>query len=112
MLGSIGLSPAADVTGLVDKAVAGTLAWIEARLQGILFSLARLHPDLNLDDYRHGAATTYWDVLSSCAGPRVHERGIAITKLEDHDFTPSTQAADRLRDLLSRWALPQRKLSA
>ena len=114
MLGSVGLSPAADVTGLVDKAVAGTLTTDQGPvLQGILFSLARLHPDLNLDDYRHGAATKYWDVLSSCAGPDVHERGVAINELGPNDFTPSTpQAADRLRDLLSRWALPQRKLSA
>jgi alpha-beta hydrolase superfamily lysophospholipase len=114
MLGSVGLSPAADVTGLVDKAVAGTLTTDQGPvLQGILFSLARLHPDLNLDDYRHGAATKYWDILSSCAGPDVHERGVAVNELGPNDFTPSTpQAADRLRDLLSRWALPQRKLSA
>lgn len=114
LLGSVGLSPAADVTGLVDKAVAGTLTTDQGPvLQGILFSLARLHPDLNLDDYRHGAATKYWDILSSCAGPDVHERGVAINELGPNDFTPSTpQAADRLRDLLSRWALPQRKLSA
>jgi hypothetical protein len=114
MLGAIGLSPAADVTGLVDKAVAGTLTADQGPVvQGILYSLARLHPDLNLDDYRHGAATKYWDVLSSCAGPDVHERGVAITEIGPRDFAPSTpQAADRLRDLLSRWALPQRKLSA
>jgi hypothetical protein len=114
MLGAVGLSPAADVTGLVDKAVAGTLTADQGPvLQGILYSLARLHPDLNLDDYRHGAATKYWDVLSSCAGPDVHERTVAINALGARDFTPSTpQAADRLRGLLSRWALPQRKLSA
>jgi alpha-beta hydrolase superfamily lysophospholipase len=114
LLGAIGLSPAADVTGLVDKAVAGTLTADQGPvLQGILYSLARLHPDLNLDDYRHGAATKYWDVLSSCAGPDVHERTVAMNALGANDFAPSTpQAADRLRGLLSRWALPQRKLSA
>ena len=114
LLGAVGLSPAADVTGLVDKAVAGTLTPDQGPvLQGILFSLARLHPDLNLDDYRHGAATKYWDVLSSCAGPDVHERTVAMNALGARDLTPSTpKAADRLRGLLSRWALPQRKLSA
>jgi hypothetical protein len=57
LVGAAGLSPAADVKGLVDKAVAGTLTEDQGPvLQGILYSLARQHQDLNLDDYRHGAA--------------------------------------------------------
>jgi hypothetical protein len=114
LLGAVGLSPAADVSGLVDKAVAGTLTEDQGPvLQGILYSLARLHPDLDLDDYRHGAAIRYWDVLSSCGGPDVHDRTAAMKALGPDDFKPSTpQAADRLRDLLNRWALPQRPLSA
>jgi len=114
ILGAVGLSPAADVSGLVDKAVSGTLTEDQGPvLQGILYSLARLHPDLDLDDYRHGAATRYWDVLSSCGGPDVHERTAAMKALGPDDFKPNTpQAADRLRDLLNEWALPQRPLSA
>lgn len=114
LVGAVGFSPAADVSGLVDKAVAGKLTEDQGPvLQGILYSLARLHPDLDLDDYRHGAATRYWDVLSSCGGPDVHDRTAAVKKLGPSDFTPSTpETADRLRDLLSRWALPQRRLSA
>jgi alpha-beta hydrolase superfamily lysophospholipase len=114
LVGAVGLSPAADVTGLVNKAVAGTLTEDQAPvMQAILYSLARLHPDLDLDLYRHGAAVRYWDVLASCGGPEVHARTAAAKKLGPHDFTPSTpEAADRLRELLARWALPQRKLSA
>jgi hypothetical protein len=114
LVGAVGLSPAADVSGLVDKAVAGTLTEDQGPvLQGILYSLARLHRDLNLDDYRHGAAIRYWDVLSSCGGPDVHERTAAIRALGHDDFRPSTpKAADRLRSFLTRWALPQRTLSA
>lgn len=114
LVGAVGLSPAADVSGLVDKAVAGTLTEDQGPvLQGILFSLARLHPDLNLDDYRHGAATRNWDVLSSCGGAEVHDRTAAMKALGKDDFTPSTPAAaDRLRGLLKQWALPQRRLSA
>lgn len=114
LLGAVGLSPAADVSGLVDKAVAGTLTEDQGPvLQGILYSLARLHPDLNLDDYRHGAAVRYWDVLSSCGGPDVHQRTAAMKALGPDDFKPSTpEAAAHLRDLLAKWALPQRRLSA
>jgi pimeloyl-ACP methyl ester carboxylesterase len=114
LLGAIGLSPAADVSGLVDKAMAGTLTEDQGPvLQGILYSLARLHPDLNLDDYRHGALTKYWDVLSSCGGPDVHARTAAAKQLGPDDLKPSTPAAAaRLKDFLTRWALPQRKLSA
>jgi hypothetical protein len=114
MVGAVGYSPAANVSGLVDKAVAGTLTQDQGPvLQGILFSLARLHQDINLDEYRHGAAIRYWDVLSSCSGPDVHERTAAMKALGPDDFKPSTpQAADRLRSFLTRWALPQRKLSA
>nr|WP_231514591.1 lipase family protein [Mycobacterium sp. URHB0044] len=114
LVGAVGLSPAADVTGLVNKAVAGTLTEDQAPvMQAILYSLSRLHPDLDLDLYRHGAAIRYWDVLASCGGPEVHARTAAAKKLGPRDFTPSTpEAADRLRKLLARWALPQRKLSA
>ena len=82
-------------------------------LQGILYSLARLHPDLDLDDYRHGAAVRYWDVLSSCDGPDVHDRTDAMKALGPNDFKPSSDAAtDLLRGYLTAWALPQRPLSA
>lgn len=114
LVGAVGLSPAADVSGLVDKAVAGTLTVDQGPvLQGILYSLARLHPDLDLDDYRHGAAELHWDVLSSCGGPDIHDRGVAMKALGPHDFTPSSvEAADALRGYLTAWALPQRRLSA
>jgi hypothetical protein len=114
LVGAAGLSPAADVSGLVDKAVAGTLTVDQGPvLQGILYSLSRLHPDLNLDDYRHGAAQRYWDVLSACGGAGVHDRTAAVKLLGPQDFTPSSaQAADVLRGYLTAWALPQRKLSA
>ncbi len=96
LVGAVGLSPAADVTGLVNKAVAGTLTEDQAPvMQAILYSLARLHPDLDLDLYRHGAAIRYWDVLASCGGPEVHARTAAAKKLGPHDFSPSTPRGGR-----------------
>ncbi len=114
LVGAVASSPAADVSGLVDKAQAGTLTRNQrAVLQLIVESLARLHPELNRDDYRHGAAEQYWGVLSACSGSAVYQRGEAAKRLGPHDLAPaSTQAADRLRRLLQAWALPQRPLSA
>jgi alpha-beta hydrolase superfamily lysophospholipase len=114
LVGAVAYSPAADVTGMVDKAQAGTLT-VDQRpaFQAILESLGRLHADLNLNDYRRGAAAQYWDILSSCSGPEVHDRGAAAMALGPFDLTPATPAAaDRIRQFLRHWALPQQPLSA
>lgn len=47
LVGAVAYVPAADVTGLVDKAVAGTMTTDQSlAFQGIVESLARLHPDV------------------------------------------------------------------
>jgi alpha-beta hydrolase superfamily lysophospholipase len=114
LVGAVAYSPAADVTGMVDKAAAGTLTFDQRpAYQAILYALAALHPDLNLDDYRRGAAAEYWDILASCSGPKVRDRGAAIAALGPLDLQPATPAAaDRIRELLRHWALPQQPLSA
>ncbi len=114
LVGAVAVSPAADVTGIVDKAQAGTLTYDQGPvIQLIVESLARLHHDLNRDDYRHGAAAQYWDILSACSGADVHDRTSAAKALGPQDFRSQTPAAaDRLRQLLSQWALPQQPLSA
>jgi pimeloyl-ACP methyl ester carboxylesterase len=114
LVGAVAYSPAADISGVVDKAQAHTLT-DDQRLAylGILESLARLHQDLNRDDFRHGAAAKYWDILASCSGPKVADRGAAAQELQPGDLAPATPAkANRLRELLKAWALPQRPLSA
>ncbi|MUL67655.1 hypothetical protein BOO86_24500 [Mycobacterium sp. CBMA 234] len=114
LVGAVASSPAADISGLVGKAKAGTLT-AEQRpvVQALIESLARLHPDLNRDDYRHGGAARYWNVLSSCTGEALYKRGVAAAQLGPRDFVPVTpEAADRLQNLLQAWAIPQRPLSA
>jgi secretory lipase len=114
LVGAVAISPAADVSGLVGKAQRGTLTPDQrAVMQLIIESLARLHPDLNRDDYRQGAAEQYWGVLSACTGPAAYQRASALEKLGAHDFVPkSEEAAGRLRQLLQAWALPQKPVSA
>lgn len=114
LVGAVALAPAADVTGLVDKAQAATLTHEQVpALQLIIESLARLHPDINRDDYRRGVAAAQWDALSACSGPEVHNREAAVNALGPGDLAPRTpEAADRLRKYLAQWALPQQRLSA
>jgi pimeloyl-ACP methyl ester carboxylesterase len=114
LVGAVALAPAADVTGLVDKAQTGTLTQ-DQRLAFtvVVESLARRFPDVHRDDYRRGVVAQSWDVLTSCAGPLVDQRPAAATRLAPDDIKPATpEAAARLRDPLARWSLPQEPLSA
>jgi pimeloyl-ACP methyl ester carboxylesterase len=114
LVGAVALAPAADVTKLVDKAQAHTLT-PDQTLAFVLVieSLTRRFPDLNRDDYRHGAAKRSWDVLTACAGPLVDRRAEAAVGVAPADVAPnSLVAATRMRQRLQRWALPQQALSA
>jgi pimeloyl-ACP methyl ester carboxylesterase len=114
LVGAVALAPAADVTKLVDKAQAGTLTQDQTlAFMLVVESLARRFPELNRDDYRHGAARRSWDALTACAGPLVDRRAEAAVGLAPADVAPnSPNAATRIRQLLQRWALPQRAVSA
>jgi hypothetical protein len=114
LVGTVALAPSADITGLVDQAAKGTLTEDQTlALQWSLVSLNRLHPELNLDDYRRGAAAKDWDALSGCSGMELLARGDASAEVGPFDLSPATpEAADVLRRLLAQWALPQRPLSA
>lgn len=114
LVGAVAYVPAADVSGVIDKAQAGTMTDDQRlALIGIVESLARLHADVNRDDYRRGAAARDWDALSACSGPRVVQRNAAVEALRPGDVAPATpEAAERLRRILKAWALPQKRLSA
>lgn len=112
-IGAVAAAPAADVAGLVDLAEAGALN-NEQRLSMamIVESAARRHPEIDRDDFRRGAAAEHWAVLTACQGDELLQRSAAAGKLTGDDFVPRTpQAAEALRKLLQRWALPQRALS-
>ena len=114
LLGAVAYSPAADISGIVGKAQAGTLTVDQrAVFQAVVESLARLHEDVDRDDFRRGAAEKYWDVLSACSGPMVSDRTAAVNALQPADLAPATPAAaEQMRKLIEAWALPQQRLSA
>lgn len=113
-VGVVALAPAADVAGLVDLAQRQSLTREQMpTLALIVEALARLHPDVDRDDYRRGIAAEKWDVLIACSGNMVHDRESVINQLKPVDVMPQTpEAADRLRKYLAAWALPQQRLSA
>jgi hypothetical protein len=114
LVGAVALAPPANVSGIVDKAIQGTLTTEQvAALQMIESSMGRAQPGINVDDYRRGSAVDNWDLLVSCNISRLPERGAALAQLQASDLVPATpQATDQLRWQLQRWALPQRQLSA
>jgi hypothetical protein len=108
-------SPAADVSGIVDKAQNGTLTPDQVLVwQIIIESMARVYPGaINRDDFRSGPAKEYWNVLSACDGPAIYQRGTAAKAVSGADFRPQTPAAaEQVRAKLTAWALPQLPLSA
>lgn len=114
LVGAAATSPPTDLSDLVDKAQDGKLTTEQgAVMQAIIESLARLHPDLDRDLYRHGTAKEFWNAMSACSEDTAYQRGEAIKRLGPKDFAPDTaDAAIHLRDLLKQWALPQKPLSA
>ena len=114
LVGAIAFVPAADVTGIVDKAQAGTMTSDQQlAFFGIVESLARLDSGVNRDDFRRGTAAAQWDSLTACAGPKVEGRDGAAKALTPSDSTPaSPQAAERVRRLLSGWAVGRKPLAA
>jgi pimeloyl-ACP methyl ester carboxylesterase len=114
LVGAIAVVPAADVSGIVDKAQRNQLTDEQrAAFFGIVESLARLHPDLDRDDFRRGSARENWDALTACAGPKLALRDGAGEALAPGEIAPgSPAAAAKLRQYLEAWALPQQRLSA
>ena len=114
LVGAVAYVPAADVSGLVDKAVDGTMTDDQRLVYvAIVESLARLHPDLDRDDYRRGAVARHWDVLTACRGDVEDRRPQAEAEIRPGDLAPADpQAARRLRDHLAASAVPREPLAA
>lgn len=114
LVGSVSLTPSANMVGLVDKAQQGTLTSDQAPLmQWVLESMAREFPDFDVDDYRSGAAEQDWDALTGCTPDAASARTAAADRIGPFDFAPqSEEAAQRLRTMLARMSVPQVRASA
>ncbi|MCT7660895.1 lipase family protein [Mycobacterium deserti] len=109
MVGSVAVSPYADLTPLVDAAAAGTLAPGEqSRLYMLaLQSLANTSPGFDLDAYRTGLATERWATVTDCAPRNPNEALRLLTEIPRDDFRPrDAGATDDLRRRLGDAAVP------
>jgi alpha-beta hydrolase superfamily lysophospholipase len=114
LVGAVALAPAADITGLADLAAQGALTVEqESALQWVLVALKNEHPELNLDDYRHGLMQEQWDFFAKCDLELSQKRKELIDQLTPYDLRPATPAAtDLLRAYLAQRSLPKAPTAA
>lgn len=115
LVGSVSVSPATDISGLADLAMAGQLTPPQnVAMVLILTALKKRHPDLNLDDYRRGSAQKNWAILGGCAYDSPDKRLEIAKALSPDDLRPANQAAvDLLRTYLMQLSgLPRSPASA
>ncbi len=114
LLGASALVPAADLTGLVDKALAGTLTRDQQLvLQWVVESRARMDPNFHRDDFRKGGAVAGWNTLSACDRSLAKQRDEIAKNLGPHDIGPQNPAAaQQLRDVLAAYAMPKNRSAA
>jgi hypothetical protein len=107
-VGSVSISPIADVDGLADAAQNGTLNDDQkVVLARFLAALNTEYPDVvNLDDYRRGAAKQQWDALLGCqSAPSALQ---VAAQIPATDLQPGTEdAVATLRGFLKKISLPQ-----
>ena len=114
LVGTMSIAPVTDLRPLVDAMQTGTLT-VEQRvlIPMVLKGMKVRHPELDVDDYLHGAMARSIDVFVGCEGDNSSLRGIIAQAAPATDFMPSTpQAADQLKQWFASDALPRSQSSA
>jgi hypothetical protein len=109
LVGSVSLTPTADVDGLADAAAQGSLTAQQkmalANYEGALHD--EYGADFPLDHYRRGITRATLDALADCATPAARREQAADTITTD-DLRPNSSAATAvLRSFLQKTSLPQ-----
>jgi len=115
LVGSVSVSPAADIGGLADLAWAGQLSPQQRIAMVLILDTLKIeHPELNLDDYRRGGAQDNWALLSGCSADSTDQRLEVADALSPDDLRPVNEAAtDQLRNhLIQMSGLPRSPASA
>jgi hypothetical protein len=113
LVGTVSVVPTADMSDYASMAAAQTLSLDQMGVYTwLLIGIQRTVANFNIDDYRQGLAKDEWAVASGCAGPAAEERNKLLRQLTPADFVPTPQAQQRLVELLTKMALPQRPASA
>ncbi|MBE7159661.1 MAG: hypothetical protein INR72_00335 [Williamsia herbipolensis] len=114
LLGSLSISPSADLRGLVDKMRQGTLSIAQrVALPVVLEGVSAAFPGFRMQDFLRGSMLSARSVFLSCTGDQEAAKVGIATAAPASDFRPSSQAAaDRLRDQLGQFAVPLPSTSA
>jgi pimeloyl-ACP methyl ester carboxylesterase len=110
LLGSVAISPVANVNPLADVAMAGSdNVQQELDLQAFLAAVKSAYPDdVDLDDYRSGTLRDKWDALLACQGQALQERATLAGQITPDQLRPHTPTAEaKLRGFLGKTSLPQ-----
>lgn len=105
-LGSAGISPISEVSGLAEAAQNGTLGDAQKVVYvRYLAAIGRQYKyDIELDDYRRGAAQQQWDALLSCQP----NAPTAPAQISAADLRPANaETLSALRAYLKKTNLPQ-----
>ena len=108
LVAAAALAPVTDLTGLADAAMDGTLSTGQKLMYlGYVDALKHEYSyDVNLDDYRRGAAREHWDALLDCRDSA--QREALAESLSADDLRPANaQALRALRGYLQKTSLPQ-----
>lgn len=108
LLGTANLSPAADLSGVVQPGVVAPLDLPPVLVPYLISGLGTLHPELKERDYVHGELQSGKDVLLSCTSTLLPRKDAILKSLGPADTQPnSVHAADRLHGWLQQLALPK-----
>lgn len=109
LLGAAALVPTADMSGLVQRAETSTLTTDQMFLYpNVIEGLASVDKTIDPKDYLHGVLSDEESTLLACRPPASAGKEALAGKFTGADAKPSSQAvADRLRERLTSYALPQ-----
>jgi pimeloyl-ACP methyl ester carboxylesterase len=109
LLGAAALVPTLDMSGLVQRAQTSTLTVDQMYLYpNVIEGLAAVDKSIDPNDYLHGVLRDDEKTLLACLPPASQGKEALAGKFKGSDAKPSSAAAaDRLRERLTSYALPQ-----
>ena len=109
LLGAAALVPTMDMSGLVQRAETSTLTGDQMYLYpNVIEGLAAVDKSIDPSDYLRGVLRDDEKTLLACLPPASQGKDALASKFNPSDAKPSSAAAaDRLRERLTSYALPQ-----
>ncbi|OZC83575.1 hypothetical protein CH254_21750 [Rhodococcus sp. 06-412-2C] len=109
LVGSVSLSPPTDLTPLVRSGMDGTLTTPQKELLPyLLYGAQQVDPAIDPKDYSGSVAEANNELLLTCQGGDTEGKGRAVQAMAPDEFAAdSTEAEQKLLDVVGRYTLPQ-----